>query len=408
MDLQLLSASSSPAMNVLLQDSEISPLLYSLKSSYPLMSRQKVSVRCGSNWDFGKTNTFQLNRYGILAGLVLKMTFNVGASTDIGLNLGNALIKRAALTSHSREICQTLDIANLAEVLEMPYGTKERLMDLAKNDEPGVVAAGTTSFTAYVPLHLSFVKNGLSMALDLQFVEQLECQVELAPKTDVFVNSTGASLDVAGTELLCYYYNMSESDLRRYEDANFSVEKPLSIMAESVYAENVVRTGAVGVANTQTYATVNFNCPNVVTKTVIALKQTSPSGTPANGIAGQFAPIDKIEYYLSGRLVFSSTGDENHLENALFYGSSYGLGTVVVGGGNDSNQNLYTHYWAVSNEKNRFSGGLSGKNVSDWTARVYFTPDNVNDEYEVHTQHCYVNIVSISGASGKVGVSLSL
>ena len=57
MDIQLLSASSSPAMNTILSDATLDPLLYDLKTAYPLMSRQKVAVKANSAWDFGKSNT---------------------------------------------------------------------------------------------------------------------------------------------------------------------------------------------------------------------------------------------------------------------------------------------------------------------------------------------------------------
>jgi len=104
----------------------------------------------------------------------------------------------------------------------------------------------------------------------------------------------------------------------------------------------------------------------------------------------------------------SSTGDEmQKLENSLFYGSSYGAGELAGGSSPDDAESVYTHYWGVSNEANRFSGGVSGKNVSDWSCKIYFTGTS-GKAYRFQCVHEYVNIVSISGASGKVGVSLSL
>mgnify|MGYP003135329364 CR=1 FL=1 len=215
-------------MNTILSDATLDPLLYDLKTAYPLMSRQKVGVKAGSGWDFGKSNTFQLNRFGMLAGLVVKLAIarGSGGSAVPGDNLGNALIKRAALRSHSREICQTLDVMNLTHVLEMPLGAKQNLMDLAKNDDPTIWSVSTTQYL-YVPLNFAFCRNGLSMALDLSFVEQIECVVELDTTANVFTNSDQITLDAANCELLCYYYNLSESDLRKFEDAEFSLEAPL-------------------------------------------------------------------------------------------------------------------------------------------------------------------------------------
>ena len=405
MDLQLLSASSSPAMNTILSDATLDPLLYDLKTAYPLMSRQKVEVKAGSSWALGKSNTFQLNRFGVLAGLVLKLAIaDSGSTGKPGSNFGNALVKSARLTSHSREIEQTLDIMNLTHVLEMPSGPKQNLMDLALNENPSSTAltdAGNTF--VYVPLNFSFVRNGLSMALDLSFVEQIECVVELDTAANVVTTSAGTvTLDASNTELLCYYYNLSESDLRKYEDAEFSIERPLSVMAASAYKENVVSASlAENVVSTQT---INFNCPNVITKSVIGIYQLG------DGLKGDYQPIDKIEYFMSGRLVWSTTGiEEQKLHNSLFYGTNYGAGETASGTGADDVQNLYTHYWGVSNEASRFSGGVSGKNVSDFSVQVTFTAKSSGTKtYYIEAQHEYINIVSISGASGKIGVSLSL
>ena len=171
-------------------------------------------------------------------------------------------------------------------------------------------------------------------------------------------------------------------------------------MANSVYGENEV--SVAGTNNTPTSVTLNFNCPNVVQKTTLAVYRKG------GGLRGAFAPIDKIEYFMSGRLVYESTGvEEQKLENSLFYGSSYGAGEVAGGSSPNEVQNIYTHWWAVSNERSRFSGGVSGKNVSDWSCKVTFTP-TADATWYVGAQHEYVNIVSISGASGKIGVSLSL
>ena len=186
-----------------------------------MMSRQKVSVKAGSGFGFGKANSFQLPRFGILGGLVLKLCVNQSSGTSAvpGENCGSALLKRAALTSHSREIEQTLDIMNLTHVLEMPLGAKTCLMNLALNDDPVSASLVTGDNFIYVPLNFSFCRSGLSMSLDLSFCESIECVVELDELANVFSNTSNLAVDAAQTELLVYYFNLQESDLRKYEDA---------------------------------------------------------------------------------------------------------------------------------------------------------------------------------------------
>tara|TARA_R110001592_G_scaffold79486_2_gene237539 strand:- start:98 stop:625 length:528 start_codon:yes stop_codon:yes gene_type:complete len=175
-------------------------------------------------------------------------------------------------------------------------------------------------------------------------------------------------------------------------------------MAKSCYRENAV-SKTIAEATTDTL-TINFNCPNVITKTAIGVYELG------SGLKGSYKAVDKIEYFMSGRLVWSSTGvEESQLENSLFYGTSYGAGEVSgTVASTDNSQNIYTHFWGVSNENNRMSGACSGKNISDFSVQVTFTtPSSGGDKkYYVEAQHETVNIVSISGSSGKIGVSLSL
>jgi hypothetical protein len=299
----------------------------------------------------------------------------------------------------------------------MPLAARTNLMDVAVNDDPvagSLVNSGNTF--VYVPLNFSFLRNGLSMNLDLSFLEQIECNVELEALDQIATTTTGLSLDADNTELLCYYYNLSESDLRKYEDAEFSLSKPLSMMASSTYQESdkFVEFTADGSGNTTESGTVvSFSCPNVVVKTMIVVDKVLDNGAATTGVIGSFYPVEKVEYYMSGRLVWSSTGvEEQKLENSLFYGTGYGAPELASSGSADTYQNVYTHFWSIANEPSRFSGGCSGKNISDWSCKVFLKPTDVTasqtDKFRIRVFHQYINIVSISGSSGKVGVSLSL
>ena len=417
MDLQLLSATASPTMSTLLSDSTLDPMLYDIKSSYPLLSRQRVGIKASANWGYGKTETFSLNRYGILVGLVLKMVVtaaeaSVGDRPVPSLNHGHSAVVRATLSSHSREIEQITSDSNLARTLDLPIGARENIMAVSKSNDPTALAVGANNI--YVPLHFSFTKNGLSSALDLTFIEQVEVQVELAA---VGTNALGlysanvadAAFTPASCELLCYYLNANEATLRGYEDKEFSLQKPLSMMMQNVYKEAVYSTTSASDASSTSEEefTISLNVPNVVSRTIITLYNSTDDNV------GVFHAINNVEFKISGRSVYDATGDEiQKLENALFFGSSYGIGAIGVGGSGaiatDSNQNIYIHNWQVANERNRFCGGVSGKNCSDFSITIKYTPGAASKVFKCVVNHDIVQIVSISGASGKVGVSLSL
>jgi len=414
MDIQLLSSSSSPTLNVLAQTANLDKFLYNLSPSTPNVSRQKVEVKAGSTFNFGKTNDFNLNRYGILVGAVLKLkikNYDSSGSADYGANFGHMAVSRAVLSSHSREICQTHDVANLCDVLEMPLGVKENLRDIAKDDDGSTLANGASD-TVYVPLTFPFLKNGLGACLDLSFVEQITCSVSLANLADLFEDATtpDVRVEASDTSLICYFLNLQESDLRKLEDTQYSLEKPLSMMSSSIYKEAPVSktfTANGSGVYAQEEVTINFNVPNCATKTMIYVDRRSVGSTADNGAVGTFYDVAEVAFTMSGREVWKSTGTEcNKLENSLFYGGSYSVGIDAT------NESIFVHRWGISCESNMYSGAVSGKNVSDFSCNIKFKPaDGANDEvssYRFQVQHEYINVVSISGSSGKVAVALSL
>ena len=111
---------------------------------------------------------------------------------------------------------------------------------------------------------------------------------------------------------------------------------------------------------------------------------------------------------MSGRLTYEyAAPEEAKLENAMFFNGSYGVNSANTASANPNDQNVYVHQWQVAKSKNQFAGGISGKGISNFSAKLYFTP-SATKSYKVQCIHEHVNIVSTSGASGRIGVSLSL
>ena len=197
---------------------------------------------------------------------------------------------------------------------------------------------------------------------------------------------------------MAYYVSMSDSDLRKYENANFSIDAPLSMLYRSSYAETTQSLS--GTISTQTSFNIAFNCPNLIEKTIITVYKNTTTGK-----VGDFAAIDKLEYYIGGRMVYTSKGKEELLENSIFFSS--GLGAIGVTT-TALNENLYVHYWnLMGGDTSRCSGFVSGKNASNFSVKVYFTPDETATYY-CDAIHSIAQVVSISGTSGKCSVSLSV
>jgi hypothetical protein len=273
-------------------------------------------------------------------------------------------------------------------------------------------AAPVAPKTMYIPLLFECFKSS-NQFLDLAFMEDVTVSVEFASSDELFNKTVewesgkSVKIDYDNSQLLAYYVALSDSDLRKYENANFSVDAPLSMLSRSSYSET---TQSITVTSTaETSMTVNFNCPNLIEKTILTIRKND--GTSR---IGDFLPVNKIDYYIGGRIVYSSTGEEELLENALFFNS--GLGVYTGAGkagstpeaGSTFNQNLYVHYWnLLGSQSDRCSGFVSGKNSSNFSVKVYFTPE-ANKTYYCDVIHSIAQVISVSGSSGKCSVALSV
>ena len=131
--------SLSPTGQVMLSDSTLDTFVYSLKASHVLCSKNKYRIKAPSIFDFGKRSRFEIPRYGTLNGAVLHVPLTVTASgantVTPTLDLGAMFCAHLSITSNSRKIEQLPDAASLVEVLELPIGQRDVIMDLSHNNE---------------------------------------------------------------------------------------------------------------------------------------------------------------------------------------------------------------------------------------------------------------------------------
>jgi hypothetical protein len=408
MDLQLLGCQSSPTSNVLQKDSTMENFIYNLAPSLPLNSRQKIALTAPSSAKFGGTCSFKLPRYGLLNMLLLKIAYTSDLSTGrykYGYNFGHMLIKKVSLMTNSRAIIELYANENLSRTMELNAASRDSILSMAGSSDAVSTATASAPGTMYIPLLFECFKSS-NQFLDLAFMEEVTVSVEFAStdelfsKTTVWESGKSVKIDYDNSQLLAYYVALSDSDLRKYENANFSVDAPLSMLSRSSYSETTQSIS--GTDGTETSMTVNFNCPNLIEKTILTLRKNSDT---TNTKLGDFQTVNKIDYYIGGRIVYSSTGEEELLENALFFNS--GLGQYT-GPSTSFLQNLYVHYWnLLGSQSDRCSGFVSGKNSSNFSVKVYFTP-NETTTYYCDVIHSIAQVISVSGSSGKCSVALSV
>jgi len=378
-DSLILASASSPLISTLESDSSIQDFIYSLKSSVPVISRQRVSQSFTAP-AFGSTKSVSLNRYGIVFGMYLKIKLTgADATTDRFRNAMISAIEEAVISSNNRNIEVLTGACNLHRILSMNTGPKDQILDLA---QAGALNNDATidDKDYLIPLKFSFFESK-STLLPVEFLENLECFVKFGASSDYF----GGTLPTISTcDLVVNYYSLSEKNMRQYLQSQYSVERPLSQKLKSCYEESSVAIAAAG------SSTISIKSKNVLEYSLLYIK---PAGS------NSYADIDKIVVNLNGREWYSQTGDELLLEQAMYSGDSNRNQTTE--------QNLYRIDWGLydrGNKQNQFRGALSGKGVS--SPEIVCTAGATGGT--LYCVHVYTNIVSTSGSSGKISISLGL
>lgn len=387
MDLQLMSITNSPLANVLMSDSNMSPFVYSVYSSLPPTSRQKVSVPCASSWDFGKSSSFNVPRYGLLCHAVLEINFTVATAAATPCdNYGNMVIKRATMSSHSREVIALETMGNLVRLSDKDPDSYDRINTISNGLTTFPIS--TTPYKLLVPLNFSVFDNPASY-LDTSFIEQLELNIELSPLASLF-NQTTITFNAPASKVHFYFLNMSESDLRSLQNAQYSVEKPLSLLTKSFFKD----TSYVSATNETAglvMKSLTVSCPNLISRTIIGVRLSTGAKL------GTYISISNVVIKSSGRVLYEYNDvNENGLENALFYDR----------GAKTNDTKLFVHNWGLLANQSQFGGGVSGKGSSNLTIEVSFTATAALHTIDI--EHEYYSIVSVSGGSGKISQSISL
>ena len=405
------SLSSSPIANVLLKDMSIDDYTYQLQSSLPAGTREKIQLDIPTV-AFDKKVSVDIPKYGLLCGAVLKLNITIAKTGTSYVQMANnflLLLKSAVLSAHSREICELSGITNFKNILEMDAASKEAIKGASLDVLSGLTGSATVLFDGtynlYIPLMFPFFSK-MNQYIDTEFAEPLNLSFTLDTASKLFVQQRSSVLNAGSSKLMLYYIQMSENDVRMRQNSVFSTEKPTSIMSLSSYPEvaDVKSFTVTGASLVPTVSTIKLNTPNLLVSTTVIVRRTA-----GDTLLQHLEPIDTIEFKGNGKSLYLYNYEEFALENCIFAGKK---GTYQMSQYNNSlDENVFTHYWAMSDSPDFFSGGVSAKNLSDFTCIVSFTPSvsaAATYSYTVEVVHQYVNIISYSGSSGKIGVSMAL
>ena len=432
----------SPLLNVLTSSSQRDPFVYSVRSNVGSVSRQRVEVKPSNGTaSFDSQSHFNIPRYGLLANaylrIVLKYTYD--KVTGSGAN------ETKLCSAIGLHICKRIDLQTAGKVLESQYpegaqaylnslpAERRNMLKEAVHYDAGSASGtnGTVKFVEiFCPLFMSFSLRSQNF-IDTRFVEDLQIVTDLQ-KSSYIINDcdSKATLAVDDLKLICQYFIPSEKDYRAYQNSNFTLDRPLTMLCRDYYQETPkeITVADVDAASLRT-DTVDLRCRNLVFHTMIMIRNKTKYITQAKSTAtslGTYETLNnkatiiqqksspstdqtcKIAIKASGRTLHESGTREMLVMDSAGYGRSADIASNAIQG----DDAVYDIWWGLDRSRVSNSGCVSFKNLSAPTLEVTWMPDQSDDTdsnvYEIVVLHEHWSLLDINGSDGSVRKGINL
>ena len=510
-----LKQSSLYASSIQGQGPDSSEYVYDLpRSSVNYFKDRHVRVKINQT-DPNSTFSVEIPAFGILRGMTLHTTFsweqaasgaaanalgeNVVPSRDLYANI----CRRFSLMNSSREI-QNLpsDVLKL-RVKQLPADERARwemagyanvrIGDQinhapsdarpAQNiDETGgyfgefpAIKYGTTAvgngksnkytIDVYTPLLFSCFEKGLAGSaakncFNTRFLERLSLQGEINGMHEMIVASgamaVGGNPSISAMELLCDFDIVETRDLDKIEQANYSLDTPLSIIQGNIATTEKAYTASAG-ENEVTMSLFNTQLAHSLIVTVRAKRDATRASDMAQAIkagtsntfdgCGPAAPtyeqvlraaarasrsqqhrivasdnsltgadFKKIKYLkleVAGRVIYEAktyaelmflTADANHFREEM--GGKYSIGELCDENGCNASNLIVIPFAEKEKMLNHLSGNLAMKGLNSCQLTVKFDSNGATS-YLVQAHVCYQQALSVESNSGRIAISVS-
>lgn len=295
----------------------------------------------------------------------INSTWDWCSQANLSKHLGALFPETITLTTHNRPIQTIYPMESLARIYRMPWDVKKRYLAMIRphiTASPGSTtqertvadAYGTNlSWTCYFPCFFAFFED-TSMNLDTRFVENLEVDVKIRQRADIYDQQDHAGRGITGhtnnndnydligqddamslpfnstvlrdnddedevigttftLEAIAYYHNFHDTTSQAIRDANYKPNVPANLLTYNTYAENPVFLSANTVMAGGS-VNVNLSCNNLAFGiTVMVRRRLNPSNYQTyqrwNDLT-QTLPIKQITLTGSGQQLYKASGAE--------------------------------------------------------------------------------------------------
>lgn len=334
-------------------------------------------------------------------------TWDWCSQANLSKHLGALFPESVTLTTHNRPIQTIYPLETLARIYRMPLDMKKRYLAMIRphiTASPGTGSQETAfttnvrseeslygtnrSWSCYFPCLFSFFED-TSMNLDTRFVENLEVDVKIRPRADIYwsgdisavaapnmttgretLNANAAgnirsmfesanwrqTEEVIGTtftlEALAYYHNFHDTTSQAIRDANYKPNIPANLLTYNTYAENPVQLAAAVFRGGGT-VNISLSCNNLVFGITFMVRRRIKSAQPLQQAFvdhTQTLPIKSVTLSGSGQQLYKASGQEALLVDSW----DHPLSSMKNGQGLTNTTGLYADnhasYYAQSKE----------------------------------------------------------
>lgn len=508
-----LKQSSLYASSIQGQGSDSSDYVYDLpRSTINYFKDRHVRVKINQT-DPNSTFAVEIPAFGILRGMVLhtQLTWAQAASGATGNLAGEIVVpsrdlyanicKRFSLMNSSREI-QNLpsDVLKL-RVKQLPADERARweMAGYANvrtgtliNQVPvgGTASAATAggyvgefpavklgtaavsngqsntyTIDVYTPLFFSCFEKGLAGSaakncFNTRFLERLSLQGEINGLHEMLVASgaIGADPTIKSMELLCDFDIVETRDLDKIEQANYSLDTPLSIIQGNIATTEKAYTASAG-ENEVTMSLFNTQLAHSLIVTVRAKRDASRAdllaaaiksgaSTPIHGqgpaaaatayadalkaanrayqsvqhsiaatdnslTGADFKKIKYLKLEVAGRVIYEAktyaelmflTADANHFREEM--GGKYSIGELCDRNHCNASNLIVIPFAEKEKMLNHLSGNLAMKGLNSCQLTVKFDSTGATN-YLVQAHVCFQQALSVESNSGRIAISVS-
>jgi hypothetical protein len=375
------------------------------------------------------------------------VTFGAKHENELCDGAGWYMYKDITLQTHNKRIQQLtpeyLHMRAKALPQERRKAAENRARDKMVSEDLLTTGAGDVADTTsnalelYTDCPFSFSERPQNF-LDTRFVENLEV-VATSNKIDAYggrfssfdqkgvrtgaVNLSGGEGKNADSSpiLVCYFINPTEELYRAYQERNFTLERPLTMLWYDVFVESPELSKAVE-ATKDLVITKKLDCNNLVFAThILVTKEESAFADQANYLtlaefqsysnqASYHMPIKNVSMKGTSRSLVDTSGFELMTIDQEAFGRTSEMQSANGINETDQRDCIYTIHWGLDGSRTSCSGALSLKNIAapEISVTIPSAALTTAKKYQLKVFHEFFQLVSIQGSDGRVSVGVSV